>query len=89
MTEPINPIQPTGGINPTPEQGKSRPADSAEFRRILERLQAISNGDNEAKTKQLDDTQEFLDAMKKADDQYLSVMDLRQKLEDAYKKGRP
>ena len=88
MTDPINPIQPTGSIDPAKGRDQGTNPDSAEFRRILERLQAISDPDTDAQTKKLDDAQEFLDAMKKADDDYMSVMDLRQRLEDAYRKGQ-
>ncbi len=86
-TDDIQPIQPTG---PATGNGGNRPVeatDSAEFRRILERLEQISK--NELETKPPDDTKEFRDAMKKADDDFVSVMDLRRQLEHAYRKHQP
>jgi flagellar hook-basal body complex protein FliE len=37
----------------------------------------------------MDDTEEFMDAMKKADDDFVTVMDLRRKLEEAYRRSQP
>ena len=86
-TDEIQNIQPTG---PATGNGDNRPAaatDGAEFRRILERLEQISK--RELESKPPDDTKEFLDAMKKADDDFVSVMDLRRQLENAYRKHQP
>ncbi|MHC4512490.1 MAG: hypothetical protein ACYTGW_06450 [Planctomycetota bacterium] len=43
----------------------------------------------ETDSSQMDDTEEFMDAMKKADDDFVTVMDLRRKLEEAYRRSQP
>lgn len=81
MTDPthsINPIQPTG-----PAERQDPKADPAEFRRILEQLEAVSK--QVAPEKKPEGPAEFVEAMKKADDEFLTVMDLRRQLEDAYR----
>ncbi len=89
MTDKINPILPTNPVDSPTNKGNPQPVDSAEFRRILERLESLSPTDAAPAEARLNDTEEFLDAMRKADDDFTSVMDLRRKLEDAYRKGQP
>ena len=36
-----------------------------------------------------DDTDQFMDALKKADDNFVTAMDLRRKLEEAYRRSQP
>lgn len=71
----------------------------------LEELAKQSNSDNVSKTNpakdvskadasqrdssQMDNTEEFMDAMKKADDDFVAAMDLRRKLEEAYRRNQP
>ena len=38
---------------------------------------------------QLDEAEEFMDAMKRADDDFVAAMDLRRKLEEAYRRNQP
>lgn len=83
----IHPIQSTGPATENVGNHPVEATDSAEFRRILERLEQISKKKLEAKPP--DDTKEFRDAMKKADDDFVSVMDLRRQLEHAYRKHQP
>ena len=82
-----SPIQPTGPTDHRPDVGKHSATDKADFRRILERLESIAK--TTPATDTAGETTEFLDAMKNADDEFMSVMDLRKQLEDAYRKKQP
>jgi len=71
----------------------------------LEELAKPSNADDVAKagpakniseadapqrnSSQVDEAEEFIDAMKRADDDFVAAMDLRRKLEEAYRRNQP
>jgi hypothetical protein len=40
-------------------------------------------------TTEIDDSEKFMDAMRKADDNFVTAMDLRRKLEEAYRRSQP
>lgn len=60
--------------------------DSAEFRRLLEKLEELSKNSEE---KVVEDADDLRDALRKAEDDYISAMDLRRKLEEAFRRSQP
>ena len=40
-------------------------------------------------TTEIDDSEKFMDAMRQADDNFVTAMDLRRKLEEAYRRSQP
>jgi len=72
-------------------QGPEKAGDSAEFRRMLERLEAIAKktDGSHADVDKVQGTEAFMDAMKKADEDFITAMDLRRKLEEAYRRNQP
>ncbi len=71
-----------------PDKGSAKPTqtDSAEFRRLLERLESLSKNREEKVVK---DTEGLRDAMRKAEDDFVAAMDLRRKLEEAFRRSQP
>ena len=59
--------------------------DSAEFRRLLEQLEELSKSSQE---KVVEDADDLRDALRKAEDDYISAMDLRRKLEEAFRRSQ-
>ena len=74
-----------------PRQGPEKAGDSAEFRRMLERLEAIAKqtSGSRADVDKVQGTEAFMKAMKKADEDFITAMDLRRKLEEAYRRNQP
>ena len=86
--ENIRGIGPTEGPNPDPKAPPTAP-ESTEFRRLLDRLEALQatsgdGGDDGGEG----DPARFAEDLKKADDSFLSVMDLRRRLEEAFRRGQ-
>lgn len=97
VPDKITHVDPTGQPQP-PDRGPNTVSNDPAFRRMLERLEELtkqSNADEVAKASpandvsEVDAPEEFMDAMKKADDDFVAAMDLRRKLEDAYRKNQP
>ena len=97
----INHVDPTGQPTP-PDRGTEKASSDPAFRRMLERLEELAKrSDTQASkevpkpdaskpdTAKVDDTEEFIDALKKADDNFVAAMDLRRKLEEAYRRSQP
>ena len=97
----INHLDPTGQPTP-PDRGTEKVSSDPAFRRMLERLEELAKrSDTQASkevskpdaskpdTAKVDDTEEFIDALKKADDDFVAAMDLRRKLEEAYRRSQP
>lgn len=75
------------GTNPAQSGEQAKPGDPTEFRRLLERLEDVARKSNEPD--QVEDVEKLRDAMKKADDDFSVVMDLRKQLEEAYRRSQP
>jgi hypothetical protein len=60
--------------------------DNAEFRRLLERLENVAR---KPSTDDVEDIDKLRDAVRRADDDFAAVMDLRNQLEKAYRDSRP
>ncbi len=92
----INHVDPTGQPTP-PDRGTEKASSDPAFRRMLERLEELAKRSNAQASKEVskpdtakvDDTEEFIDALKKADDDFVAAMDLRRKLEEAYRRSQP
>ena len=79
----------------TPPVGSSAvaapsPADQARlasprFQELLEKLQRLA-ADGKTATEEVDGPERLLDSLRTADDGFVAAMDLRQKLEEAFKK---
>ena len=82
-TDQIIPIGGTGEPDGT-AKGSAK-TDSAEFRRLLERLEKLSTKSEETVVK---DTKGLADALRKAEDDFVSAMDLRRKLEEAFRRSQ-
>lgn len=65
-------------------QGKADDVPTANPTKDVSEADAIQRDSS-----QIDDTLEFMDAMKKADDDFVTAMDLRRKLEEAYRRNQP
>ena len=98
VPDKITNVDPTGQPQPA-DRGPSGVSNDPAFRRMLERLEelarqgASSPAADTPKTDNADAdtdaTEEFMDAMRKADDDFVAAMDLRRKLEDAYRRNQP
>lgn len=80
----IDRIHGTQGPEANQPGGAAGAAGSTEFRRLLEQLETVArsaNGSPESVT----DIDNLREAMKKADDDFEAVMQLRKQLEDAYR----
>ena len=73
------------GPNESQPPGSPAGTDQTEFRRILERLEEVARQSKPAEVENFDKLREV---MKKADDEFSAVMDLRRQLEDAYRKSQ-
>jgi len=72
----------------TQDVGAAPPrADSPKFQELLERLQKIAGEQRAAAD--VDSPEQLEDALRTADDGFVAAMDLRQKLEAAFKKHMP
>ncbi len=69
-----------------PEPKANKTSDSTEFRRLLEKLEQLSAPKEPTPVEDADDLK---DALRRAEDDFQSVMDLRRALEDAYRKQSP
>lgn len=83
---------PIKGIGPVPGPGEGQGGSSprpgeTEFRRILEQLEQLSRPGPE-KTGE-PDPDDFARELRKAEDDYMSVMDLRRRLEEAFRRSQP
>ena len=79
-------ISPIGGAGKT-DRSSTEPSktDSLEFRRLLEQLEKLSTKSEEKVVK---DAEGLQDAIRKADDDFISAMDLRRKLEEAFRRSQ-
>lgn len=75
------PQRPEGGPNPV--------SNDPAFRRMLERLEELQAKSDAGEDATEDETLAFMDALKKADDDFVAAMDLRRKLEEAYRRNQP
>lgn len=80
----VNPVQPTSPGTKAP--GTVGNEDAA-FRSMLERLEAIAKAQSDAP--HVENAEDFLEALQKADTDFMSAMDLRKQLEDAYRNRQP
>lgn len=74
------------GPQPGREPGRGKPPESAEFRRLLEKLEELSA---RREPRPVEDADDLREALRRAEDDFQSVMDLRRALEDAYRKQEP
>jgi hypothetical protein len=90
MKDPIR-LDPLGT---PPIAGGTAPAraDSPRFQELLERLQRLAAEQKQAQApadQQPDDPDRLQQALRTADDGFTTAMDLRQKLEEAFRKHMP
>ena len=85
MTDDVFKVGGAGGPQ-NPEPGKGKAADTTEFRRLLETLEQLSA---RRESQPVEDADDLKEALRKADDDFRSVMDLRRALEDAYRQKEP
>ena len=75
-----------GGANgPGEHPGEPTKTDSVEFRRLLEQLEQLSKSGED---KVVEDADDLRDALRKAEDDYVSAMDLRRRLEEAFRRNQ-
>lgn len=80
-----NPIHGITGPQGVPGQRQQNQEEAGvDFRRLLEKLQKMQPPEADEQH-ELRKAHDFFDAMKQADEEYHSVMDLRQQLEQAYR----
>jgi hypothetical protein len=82
----LPPLQPADATTPQSAQAQ-RPPESAEFRRLLERLAQL--GAAGAPPAAPADVDGFARALAQAEDDYVAAMDLRRRLEDAFRRAQP
>ena len=71
----------------TPAEGLStKPADPAEFRRLLEKLEGLAKKPDQPV---VEDVDQLESAVRDADDDFKQVMDMRRMLEAAYRRALP
>ncbi|MCC6672545.1 MAG: hypothetical protein IT458_15885 [Planctomycetes bacterium] len=79
-------IGPTPGPAPAGAAGPSGAAgESTEFRRMLERLEELAR----QPAAPVEDAEQLGQAVRQAEQDFLSVMDLRRRLEDVYRRSVP
>ena len=83
---PDNIIRIGGSKESGPSPSEPTRTDSAEFRRLLEKLEQLSKNSEE---KVVEDADDLRDALRKAEDDYMAAMDLRRKLEEAFRRNQP
>ncbi len=69
-----------------PNQSAEKAADPTEFRRLLEKLEALAKT---PKASDVEDLSQLEDAVRSADDDFKQVMEMREMLESAYKRAQP
>lgn len=76
-----------GGANAVaaPSPAEAGRQASPRFQELLEKLQRIA-ADQKTATEEVDGPERLRDALRTADDGFVAAMDLRQKLEEAFKK---
>lgn len=75
-----------------PDGQRTKAADPETFQRLLEELQALADkGDapDPARADKKDGLANFGEALRRADDDFATLMDLRHKLEEAFRKQMP
>jgi hypothetical protein len=77
-----------GGVPPTQGTGQAKAGanDTPEFRRILEKLEQLAKAPPETPPQ---DAEQLQDALRKAEDGFSSAMDLRRRLEEAFRARLP
>lgn len=78
-----------------PPQQTDPTADSTEFRRLLEQLENLSRSADKATPKiegddevPVDEADDLKDALRRADDDFVAAMDLRRRLEEAFRRSQ-
>ncbi len=82
----IGPVPGQPGAEPTRPAAASPPADGADFRALLERLERLAGAPAPA---EVHDTEGLQQALRAADQDFTSAMDLRRRLEDAFRSRQP
>lgn len=80
-------VQPTDPSQPVGPKELAQPGDPAEFRRLLEQLQKLA--DQQVEEPEVEDVDQLAEHMRRAEDEFRAVMDLRKQLEDAYQRRLP
>ena len=80
----VDPLAPVAGTQPG---NAPPPEDSASFRRLLETLEQLAAEHRQPPV--IDNPRSVGDAVAKADEGYSLAMDLRQKLEEAFRQRMP
>lgn len=93
-SDSIRNIRPGQPVDPTGPQGTPPPpGDTTEFRRLLERLESLSQGEPtpqaDGADPDIDSPEDLARDLAKADDEFRSAMDLRRRLEDAFRNLGP
>jgi flagellar hook-basal body complex protein FliE len=93
VPDKITNVDPTGQPQP-PDRSPNAVSNDPAFRRMLERLEELARQGKSTPAADVSEadtgnTEEFMDAMKKADDDFVAAMDLRRKLEEAYRRSQP
>ncbi len=84
-SDPIRGVHPVGGSGAPQPAGAPPVADGLEFRRLLERLEELAQRENAPATPPAADVETFRDAVRAADDDFAAAMDLRRRLEEAFR----
>lgn len=87
VADNITHLGPTGQPQ-RPEHGSGMVSKDPAFRRMLERLEELAGQSGAPKDWQTSSTDQFMDALKKADEDFITAMDLRRKLEEAYRRSQ-
>lgn len=77
-------VQGVGGTDKVKGAG-----DPTAFQRVLDELQGVAKDEKAVAAVPKDEVVEFTDAMRKAEDEFTTMMDLRRRLEDAFSKHEP
>ena len=86
--DPLPPISPIGGADQVQGTAGSGRSDGAEFRRLLEKLEGMRTDDADP-AGTTDSPESLVQDLAKADDDFMSVMDLRRRLEEAFRSKNP
>ena len=85
--DPTQRLDPLAGVGTAPPITGTEANDPATFRRLLESLEKMAAEHRDSPP--IDDTDGVDDAVRKADEGYTLAMDLRRKLEDAFRQRMP
>ena len=86
MTDHVDRIGPVPPTTPQPVEPKNKEADpSPAFRTLLGSLEKLVRDRGPGST-EVDSADDLRDAMSRADDDFKQVMDLRESLEEAFKR---